>query len=279
VIKAMFLGIFLMMATGCATYQSGVGHEVDMKKYALKGSKGFYGNLVYSERDDEKVYFFNNINRESHYSIENRVDLNNMNLISSRANQNFQCGMKFPRGNYGSCTRTKVPTSFHIISSGFHSAKYTFDFNEYQRAIIQASKSKVSSANLQRAVMKYNETLEKNRKRRHELKEISRIKSENILSASNKFLRLSRIKKRIGDSVCTINNKFGFVEVVSGEKIKILISGEVLDKKKLYFFGNPHRKINTLNDFEDENTKFNYDAIDRMIWSNHNEWAPCQFSS
>ena len=275
VIKAMFLGVFLMMATGCATYQGGVGHEVDMKKYALKGSEGFYGNLVYSEWNDEKTYFFNNINRASHYSTENRVDLNNMNLISSRANQNFQCGEKFPRGRYGSCTNT----SFHIISYGLLSQKYTFDFNEYQRAIIQASKSKVSSDNLQRAVIKYNKSLEESRKRTHELNEISRRKSENILLASNKFSKLSRIKKNIGDSVCTMSNKFGFIEVVSGEKVKVLISGEVIDKNKLYFFGNPHRKINTLSDFEDEDTKFSYDAIDRVIWTDHNEWARCQFNS
>lgn len=277
----MYKGIIslflILIISGCATYKTGVGHNTDMSKYSLEGSDGYYADLVSRKVKGKDIYYFDKISRESRRmggEFDNRIQLKNMKLVTYTAYYNFQCGSGRMTKHYGRCQH---PTSFHIPSSGFFKMKYTFDHDSFQKAVIQASKNKVSKDNLNKAILDYENLKLKKKRRRIELLEINRIQSENINKSKKEFIRLSKVKKEIGSPVCTKDNKFGFVEAINAGKIKVLISGKVVGKNELFFFGNPSRDIKKLSDFDNVDGKYTYNIVDRHQWDKNSNWSSCSF--
>ena len=74
----------------------------------------------------------------------------------------------------------------------------------------------------------------------------------------------------LGMGVCTYNNKFGYVEQVSGNRIKVLWAGQVTDKIYGWFFGT--RSINSY-----KNSSFEYSNLDRVTWENKERISSCDF--
>ncbi len=74
----------------------------------------------------------------------------------------------------------------------------------------------------------------------------------------------------LGKEVCTYNNKFGYVEQVANNRVKVLWSGQVTDKTSGWFFGN--RSVDS-----DKSTTFKYSHIDKVTWENKEKISYCDF--
>ncbi|MEH6347114.1 MAG: hypothetical protein V7785_18605 [Bermanella sp.] len=78
--------------------------------------------------------------------------------------------------------------------------------------------------------------------------------------------RTMKNKKSIGSEVCSVKNRFGYMEGESGDKIKVLLKGVARGSYDDYFlFSSNHFTINT--------TK-----KDEIIWDNKNQWATCDLT-
>lgn len=100
-------------------------------------------------------------------------------------------------------------------------------------------------------------------------------REERHLQATKSHFNDIAIKsKSIGDKVCTPDNKFGFVENISNEKIKINIIGAVPSKQHYFFFN-----TNSTGSFPfDGSGSFSYDKYPvEYIWEDHVDWAKCNF--
>jgi hypothetical protein len=74
----------------------------------------------------------------------------------------------------------------------------------------------------------------------------------------------------LGKEVCTYNNKFGYVEQIANNRVKVLWSGQVTDKINGWFFGN--RSLDS-----DRSSTFKYSHIDKVTWENKEKISYCGF--
>ncbi len=78
--------------------------------------------------------------------------------------------------------------------------------------------------------------------------------------------RIMKNKKSVGSEICSVKNRFGYMEGESGDKIKVLLKGVARGSYDDYFlFSSNHFTINT--------TK-----KDEIIWDNKNQWATCDLT-
>lgn len=82
----------------------------------------------------------------------------------------------------------------------------------------------------------------------------------------NNFINMAQVPKAVGQSVCSFNNKFGYVEQLSGDKIKLLLQGEAVNQPDGAFF--------TGGEFN-----FTYSKQVSYIWDDALNWGPCTWSS
>lgn len=75
-----------------------------------------------------------------------------------------------------------------------------------------------------------------------------------ILAAEQRFSALSNAPKSTGMTICSRDNRMGYVEQVSGSKIKILVKGQaVAERDAIYGHGNP------LGPFKVDTSSLNYE--------------------
>ncbi len=73
--------------------------------------------------------------------------------------------------------------------------------------------------------------------------------------------------KNVGDRVCSADNKFGYVDEVNAEKIKVLLKGRASRQKPYYFF-----------DVFKIGSRFYIETMETTIWDDFSSWAACSFS-
>jgi hypothetical protein len=86
----------------------------------------------------------------------------------------------------------------------------------------------------------------------------------NILDIENDFRNAVNTPKFVGQKVCTRDNLFGFIESISGEKIKVLVSGKASGQPENFFFSGSGR--------------FLKHDINRITWDDAKNWGACDFS-
>ncbi len=84
-------------------------------------------------------------------------------------------------------------------------------------------------------------------------------------SHRNRFLKQTKTVKSRGDQICSWENKFGYVEDVAGNKIRILVKGMVRAKQGFFFELTQHRFLPA--------------KIEEHIWDDSSNWGSCNFSS
>lgn len=72
----------------------------------------------------------------------------------------------------------------------------------------------------------------------------------------------------IGDSVCTPDNKIGFIEQVNGNNIKVWFRGKLAQENQNYFFGNSPKRLNS---------SFSYEKLNDLTWVKRGDVASCEF--
>lgn len=94
-------------------------------------------------------------------------------------------------------------------------------------------------------------------KKRNELlaKEALLLNWKSSVNSSNKL---------VGEKVCTFDNKFGYIESISADKIKFLMIGNLSDKPDGFFFNQ-------------EDKDFNYKKLEEYHWLSTNELGVCSF--
>lgn len=107
-------------------------------------------------------------------------------------------------------------------------------------------------------------------------KDIARQKAE-IARIKSDQLKLKRVKsafglalkadKIVGAEVCSVDNKFGYVEKVAGKRIKILLKGVLANNYEGYYL------------FKDRFAKADYSKKNEVIWGDINNWAVCDLTA
>ncbi len=78
--------------------------------------------------------------------------------------------------------------------------------------------------------------------------------------------RTMKNKKSIGSEICSVKNRFGYMEGESGDKIKVLLKGVARGSYDDYFL------------FSNNNFTINTTKKDEIIWDNKNQWAICDLT-
>lgn len=82
------------------------------------------------------------------------------------------------------------------------------------------------------------------------------------LNTKRLFNKATLQAKNIGEVICTANNKFGYVEKISGKRIQIRLKGAV-NKESYYFFAN------------NSDDRFNYKKLNEIVWDESTNWGQC----
>jgi hypothetical protein len=84
------------------------------------------------------------------------------------------------------------------------------------------------------------------------------------IKLKNDFISQTTAQKSKGDSICSWDNKFGYVEDISNDKIKILIKGKITRSQKGFFFNGIKQQVNRSKQEE-------------LIWDKSANWGGCGF--
>lgn len=80
----------------------------------------------------------------------------------------------------------------------------------------------------------------------------------------SRFIKYSKVKKEVGMLVCSADNRLGYIEKVSGERIKVDVKGYIPRQDFYYLFLNKDRN-------------FSYKKVGgNLQWYNSEEWANCE---
>ncbi|MGM0766457.1 MAG: hypothetical protein ACQEV6_00370 [Pseudomonadota bacterium] len=93
---------------------------------------------------------------------------------------------------------------------------------------------------------------QRERSRRMEQERAFQEKVNGLVSAS----------KSRGQMVCTMDNRFGYVEDIDGQRIKVLVKGKAAYTSDGYLFKNPDQQ-------------FGFRKIDEYIWDESKHWGLC----
>ncbi|PFG53087.1 hypothetical protein ATG98_2168 [Marinobacter sp. LV10R520-4] len=86
---------------------------------------------------------------------------------------------------------------------------------------------------------------------------------ENMLTTYSD--RSNTIKYK-GQEVCSLDNRFGYVEEIANERIKILVKGQATRKNEGFFFYSYNGTVNYL-----------VSKTNTLIWADKKDWAQCNF--
>lgn len=163
---------------------------------------------------------------------------------------------------------------FPLIAMSYYEEVY-FDWDAYSEAIREAVKSMDRKSLLKTAEANY----EKNRSahyaekaRLQEEKRLAKLEKERKKKEeSNRRVRLFQLlkdQKVLGGEVCSIDNRFGYLEQSVGTRIKVLMKGKVSNRSAPDYFL-----------FKSDSTRFNVINHEEFIWDTANNWASCDLTN
>lgn len=151
-----------------------------------------------------------------------------------------------------------------------------FDYEKYNKALASALASddyastvlkieQEEHIRIQKQKENYKRKAEEERKER-EIEEARRNHAKNLFNQSVG-------KYQVGYKVCTKDNQMGYVEEISGDRVKVLVKGnDVLGD-------NGYSKAENYYLFLPDVKTFTYQKISEIFWSKKNEWASCSHLS
>lgn len=94
------------------------------------------------------------------------------------------------------------------------------------------------------------------------------IRQQQASKDKDNFNNVAKVKKSIGDKICNSYNRFGYVEAIAKDNIKIRLAGQVIQQKENYFFST-----------EPRSQRFSYQAVTgpEIIWDKSSNWGHCDF--
>jgi len=163
---------------------------------------------------------------------------------------------------------------FPILVMSYYEEVY-FDWDAYSEAVREAVKSMDRKSLLKTAEANY----EKNRSahyaekaRLQEEKRLAKLEKERKKKEeSNRRVRLFQLlkdQKVLGGEVCSIDNRFGYLEQSAGARIKVLMKGKVSNRSAPNYFL-----------FKSDSTRFNVINHEEFIWDTANNWASCDLTN
>lgn len=133
-----------------------------------------------------------------------------------------------------------------------------------EKKAAEMAKSRAASRKIEAALWK--------KQRRKQVEAEDKLYFDKLARDQERWNRRLTVNWQPGDKVCTKNNRIGFVESISNDKVKVLIKGILLDEYSMnYFFGGRSRS-------EYKKDLFQTTDADDIFWYDKYEIAQCEFS-
>lgn len=154
-----------------------------------------------------------------------------------------------------------------ILVASYYTEIY-FDYARYDQAISEAITNSNAADDVAKLTAGYARFLAKEQQ---EQQEKDLLKQQQKAEKQNKVDRLKRLfassasrSKAVGDAICSADNRYGYVERISGEKIQIRVEAKA--RSADYYFFDPLRS-NRIRSTQDG----------RIIWDNSSNWGICSW--
>lgn len=112
-----------------------------------------------------------------------------------------------------------------------------------------------------------------------------------VAQASQRFLEASKAKKEVGTTVCSSDNRWGYVEQISGPRVKILLRGRAIGSYGDFGDYGPYStgdvqstdagEFNTIEDpnflFRPINRNVRFANLSDVIWDESRYWGLCSY--
>ncbi len=149
------------------------------------------------------------------------------------------------------------------------STKYVFNYQKYSEAILEAAPLAQSylQSKSDSTWKEFNKARERINLLAIEVESRELANEQQKINAMNwaqaRFQQNSK-NKEVGQKICNMKNKAGYLERIAADKIQIRLDREITNMPDYAFF-------------YEKSTKYHFNKKDRIIWDNSSNWAQCYF--